>query len=68
MGKVSIKGAALKNEGIFNPSAQGCLDQQKLKGQDGRLIISYKVDSQLASCSERRREEALSVCSQCAAQ
>lgn len=68
MGKVSIKGAAVKNEGIFNPSAQGCWDQQRLKGQDGRLIIRYKVDSQLGRSSEQRREDALSVGSQGAEQ
>lgn len=34
-GKVSIKGAAKTYEGIFNLSAQGCWDQQRLKGRDG---------------------------------
>lgn len=55
VGKVSIKGAAMKYEGIFNPSAQGCWDQQRLKGQDERLIISYRVDFQLVAVSTGER-------------
>lgn len=55
MGKVSIKGAVMKYEGIFNPSAQGCWDQQRLKGQDERLIISYRVDFQLVAVSGGER-------------
>lgn len=55
MGKVSIKGAVMKYEGIFNPSAQGCWDQQRLKGQDERLIISYRPDFQLVAVSAGER-------------
>lgn len=50
MGKVSIKG-----EGIFNLSAQGCWDQQRLKCQDERLITSYGVDFQLVAARAGER-------------
>lgn len=31
MGKC-LKGAAMRNEGLFNPSAQGCWDKWRIKG------------------------------------